>query len=100
MPFALVAVGCLVVVGVLWDAFEVVVLPRRVMGSARFAQLFYRWTWRPWAAIARRLKGPRRETYLSFYAPLSLLFLLIFWASGLVLGFAGVQAGLGSGMSV
>jgi hypothetical protein len=46
-------------------------------------------------ARAMRAGGSRRETYLSFYAPLSLLGLLNLWAFSLVFGFALLQWSLG-----
>ena len=59
---------------VMWDAFETMVLPRRVTRRLRLTRLFYLVTWRPWAAFSRRLPpSPRREGYLSFFGPLSLL---------------------------
>jgi hypothetical protein len=88
--FELVA-GLVVIGVVLWDAFETVVLPRRVTRRFRLARLFYRFTWRPWRRIAGWLSPRRRDAYLGFYGPLSLLFLLAFWAVGLVLGFALVH---------
>jgi len=85
---------------VLWDAFETIVLPRRVTRKFRLTRLFYRSSWIPWSATVRRFfKGKTRETYLSFYGPLSLLLLIIVWAVGLVFGFALLQAGLGSAIN-
>lgn len=84
-------IGFIVIGVVLWDAFESVVLPRRVTRRFRLARLFYRSTWPPWRRIARWLPSRRREAYLGFYGPLSLLFLLALWAAGLVAGFALVQ---------
>ena len=65
-------------------------------------------TWKPWVAIFGRTRaGKRRESYLSYYGPLSLLALLMFWAIALIFGFALVYwasashtdtpAGAGSG---
>jgi hypothetical protein len=89
--------GALLVLIVLWDAFEAIILPRRVMRRWRLARFVYRTTWRVWAATARRIrKAKRRESYLSFYGPLSLLMLLGVWASAMVFGFAAVQWALGS----
>jgi hypothetical protein len=88
--------GLLLILAALWDGFETIVLPRRVTRQIRLTSLFYYSTWRPWAAIGRRLNGNRRETYLSFYGPLSLIFLLIVWISMLVLGFALLQWADGS----
>ncbi len=74
---------------VLWDAFETVVLPRHVTRSFRLARFFFRTSWRLWTAIARGIRSISvRETYLSFFGPLSMLLLLAFWASMLALGFA------------
>ena len=96
-PVALIAV---VLIGiVLWDAFEAIVLPRRVTRRWRLARFFYRLTWKPWAAIARPIASrARRESFLGFYGPLSLLFLLALWAASLVLGFGALHWSLGTSM--
>ena len=84
--------GITLFTAVLFDAFHTVVLPRRVSGIFRLTNLFYRLTWAPFAAIARRIKsGRQREEYLSVYGPLSLLTLMACWAAGLILGFALMQ---------
>jgi hypothetical protein len=95
---ALVAILGLALIGiVLWDGFEAMLLPRRVTRSRRFSRLFYRATWAPWAALARRLRpGRRRETFLSTFGPLSMLGLFGTWAVGLIVGFALVAWALGS----
>ncbi|HKV86709.1 MAG TPA: potassium channel family protein [Candidatus Dormibacteraeota bacterium] len=81
-------VGIVLVLGVLRDSFETIILPRRVSG-VRLSKVFYRMTWKPWAAVARRMgPGDRRETLLSVYGPLSLLVLLVVWGVSLILGFA------------
>ncbi len=85
---------------ILWDAFEAIVLPRRVTRRFRFTRFFYRCTWLPWSWIAKQLRpGKWRDGFLSVYGPLSLLFLLIVWALGLVFSFALLQWSLGSGLS-
>lgn len=81
-------IGFLIVATVLWEAFETIILPRRVARRWRFTVLFYRVTWVSWRFLARGIKRTRvRETFLSFYGPLSLLFLFVFWAAALILGF-------------
>jgi hypothetical protein len=76
----------------LWDAFETILVPRRIGRRVRFTRYFYRFTWRLWRALARGVARPsRRETLLGVYAPLSLILLLACWASGLVLAFAVMQ---------
>jgi Ion channel len=81
--------GTLIVLLVLWEAFETVVLPRRVTRRFRLTRAFYRNTWTPWRTLAGRFRNQRRrEGFIAFYGPLSLLVLLALWAGGLVLGFA------------
>lgn len=82
-------VGVLCVIAALLDAFETVILPRRATGRFQFTRVFYWLTWRPWRWLAHQVRRPRkRETMLSFYGPLSLVFLIAAWAGALVLGFA------------
>ena len=93
--FATIA-GILIIAVVLLDAFETVVLPRRVQRSFRLTSWFYRHTWRPWTRVARFIPSPsRRESFLSYFGPLSILLLLLFWAAGLIFGFALLQFGAG-----
>jgi hypothetical protein len=88
--------GLLVLWAVLLDALETVVLPRRVRRLFRLTAWYYRLTWGPWVGITRRIKSQgRREAVLGYFGPLSLIFLLALWASGLILGFALVQYGAG-----
>ena len=94
---ALVA-GIVLVVLILVDAFETVVLPRRVARrSFRLTAWFYRNTWKPWSALAQYIETPpRREAMIGYFGPLSLIFLLALWALGLIFGFALLQYGIGS----
>jgi len=94
-PVAIIA-GAIIIILILLDAFESVVLPRRVQRHFRFSAWFYRNTWIPWARIAARIKSPsRRENFLGYFGPLSLLFLFMLWAAGLILGFSLLQFGAG-----
>jgi hypothetical protein len=88
--------GVFTIFSVLLDAFETVVLPRRVNRPNRPTALFYRYTWIPFAKMVRRIPLPsRRENFLGYYGPLSLIFLLGVWAAGLIFGFALLQYGAG-----
>ena len=83
------AAGVLLIAWVLWDAFETILLPRRVPARLRISRFFLRRLWTPWSAIALAIpERARRENFLSVYALLSILSLLIAWAAGLVMGFA------------
>jgi len=100
MLFLSISFGALLIFIVLWDAFETIVLPRRVTRRLRLARLFYRYTWLSYSAFVRSMfSGRRQENYLSYYGPLSLLFLLCVWATGLIVGFAMLQWGTGSGIN-
>ncbi len=82
---------------VIWDAFEAIILPRRVTRKFRLTRMFYRDTWIFWKFLLRLVKKPkRRETVLGFYGPISLLVLVGIWAIGLVFSFGLMQYGAGS----
>jgi len=89
--------GFVLIFFVLLDAFETVVLPRRVQRSLfRFTAWFYKINWTRWTRTAQHIKSlSRREAFLAYFGPLSLIFLLGYWALGLIFGFACVQYGLG-----
>ncbi len=91
-----IVAGCVIIVAVLLDAFETVVLPRRVTRHFKLTAWFYRRTWIPWKWIAGRIRKPaRQQSFLGYFGPLSLILLLEFWATGLILGFALLQFGAG-----
>ena len=97
MSRVIAVLGFVLIVITLWDVFETIVLPRRVTRRVRLTRLFYRFTWRPWQGIAKRIrKKRRRETLLGIYGPLSLLMLLVFWAVTVIFGFALLHWSIGS----
>jgi hypothetical protein len=84
---AILAAALVVVIFV--DAFEAVVLPRRVKHNYRLSRLFYQSVWCFWRAASSLLPlGRWRNGFLSVFGPLSLLGLLSLWAAGLILAFA------------
>jgi hypothetical protein len=88
-------VGALIVLFLLTEVFEGLVLPRQVTRPFRLTRLYYRIAWGTWGACADRLPtGRRRDTFLSYYGPLSLLLLFGLWAAGLILGFGLLQYAL------
>ena len=87
--------GTLLIFLIAQDGFETIILPRRVARKFRLARLFYACTWNVWSGFARKMHaGNRREQYLSYFGPLSLLFLLVLWAAIFILGFGLLQWGL------
>src|SRR5207244_3605044 len=100
MRWVVGVVGIALLAIVLWDAFETIILPRRISGRFRLAKLFYRTTWPPWRAVAPLLPRRPGDAFLSFYGPLSLLLLLALWATGIVLAFGMLEWAAGSALSM
>jgi hypothetical protein len=91
----------LVIAVVLWDAFETVVLPRRVSRRFRLTRVYSRTTWRAWTAFVRRFPAlDRRETAAAVYGPMALLILLALWVSLLIVAYALFLWGLGSPLTI
>jgi hypothetical protein len=84
---------------VAFDSYESIILPRRVGHKVKLAKIFYRVSWTFWSMIGRKLRNiNQREYFLSFYGPLSLIFLLIMWAALFILAFAAIGWGLNDPM--
>ncbi len=84
----LAVAGLLIIAGILLEAFETIVLPRRVTRRFRLTRLYYRVLWIPWRKLARGIKSSKsREGFLSYFGPLSLLGIFALWATMLILGF-------------
>jgi hypothetical protein len=94
------AVAALLILVTLWDAFQTMILSRRVSRKLRPTRVFYRLLWTPWRAAARRVsQSNRRENVLTVFGPLSLIMLIALWALGLIVSFALLHWGLGSEMT-
>lgn len=86
---------------VIWDAFEAVILPRRVTRKFRLTRFYYHLTWGVWKRLANLMTArKRRESFLGFYGPISLLVLVGVWAVGLVISFGMMQYGAGSALNI
>ncbi len=89
MKILVFIIGVALIVIVIADAFETVVLPRRVTRRVRLVRLFYRMTWPVWSKAAGLFRSAKaQENFLSYYGPLSLPALLGFWAAVLIFGYA------------
>ncbi len=101
LPKLVAIAGILLILAIVWDAFEALVLPRTATRRLRPARLFYNVVWPAWTAIACLFgQGRRRENFLAVFGPLSILLLMACWAVALLVGFAMVQWGLGSHLNV
>src|ERR1700676_3729950 len=94
--------GIALIFVILMDAFETVVLPRRIKRTFfRISSRFYRKSWRLWIRVAQQIPSAnRREGFLAYFGPLAIFPLLGFWAFGLIFGFACVQYGLGEHLTL
>ena len=91
----LLGILCCSLVGL--DAVQTVVIPRRPSGRFRITRLFYIFTWKPWLAVGSHISDHKlREQFYGIYGPISLIFLLLFWAFLLTFGFALILFGLGT----
>ena len=97
-------VGVAVLLVVLQDAFEVMLLPRRVTRNLRFTRLYFRAIWAVWSGLAVRLSlGGRRESFLSIFGALSMVLLFVIWAFVLITAFGLIEWSLqpiGAGSSI
>jgi hypothetical protein len=93
MKMVFLAVGLLLIGVVLFEAFEAVILPRRVTRRYRFSRFYFRNLWTLWRTVTLALFTPGRvrEATLSWFGPFSLLGLFAFWFAGLIAGFALVM---------
>jgi hypothetical protein len=87
--------GLLLVVAVLVDAFETVVLSRRVTRRWRITTAINFVTWKAYRAAVHKLRPVTRELVLGYYGPGSLLLLFGCWAALLILGFGAASWGFG-----
>jgi hypothetical protein len=94
----LVSILALILVGgILVDAFETIILPRRVTGDIRITRLLYLATWPIWSMAPKRMAPSRaRDNLLSWYGPLSMILLLSIWAAALIVGFGMLYWSLGA----
>ena len=95
-----VVVSAALILVIFVDAFEAMILPRRVRHGYRPAAMFYRSTWVLWRAGARLFPaGKWRFGFFSVFGPLSLFAMLSLWATGLIVGFALLHWSLGTPLS-
>ena len=101
MKLLAVIPGLALILIILWDAFETIILPRRVTRRLRLTSLFYRSIWLVCSGLVRTMRNrKRRDKYLGMFGPLSLLILLAMWAAGLIIGYAILQWAISARLNV
>jgi hypothetical protein len=97
MDVALAVVSVILIAIVLFDGFEVMVLPRRVTHPYRPTRMFYLIGWTVWRLVGRRIRvGRWQQNFLSLFGPLSLLMLFAAWVASLILAFGLLHWALGT----
>ena len=100
MKLLIAIAGLFILFATLWEAFETIILPRRVTRPIRLVRMFYRVTWTGWASVNRLIRSKKvRDAHLSYYGPLSLLGLFATWAFLLILGFSMLHWAAGSAIN-
>jgi hypothetical protein len=94
MHIAAAVFGCFFLAGVLVDAFQTIILPRRPVGRLRITRVFFLATWSPWNLLARLFSPKAREQFYSIYGPLALLMLFVLWALMLTAAYGLIYFGL------
>lgn len=95
MGLLAVIIGIALIVLVAQDAFETIILPRRVTRPFRLTLIFYRVTRFVWNSLDHLVRSRAiRESFRGYVGPLTLLALVVFWASLFVLGYGLVMWGL------
>ncbi|HET9051064.1 MAG TPA: ion channel [Candidatus Dormibacteraeota bacterium] len=91
-----VVAGAALVVLTLYDLFQSVIVPRPAVGRLRMSTYAIRFTWLGWRRAGLRIgSAGRREGFLALFGPLSVVMLLVLWASGSILGYGLVLDALG-----
>src|SRR5580700_5861175 len=100
MKLFIAIAGFFILFATLWEAFETIILPRRVTRPIRLVRMFYRVTWTGWAMTNRLIRNKKvRDAHLGYYGPLSLLGLFATWAFLLILAFAMLHWAAGSAIN-
>ncbi len=101
MHIAILIVGIIIIMITLVDAFEAIIMPRRVTARLRLTRIAIRGMWWIWtrATYWFRGEGDRegvtiRDRILAVFGPLMLLILIAIWAAMLIFGFAMVIWGV------
>src|SRR2546421_11295634 len=102
LPIVALVLGIGLILLVLWEAFNTILLPRRVIGRLPVTFSVYRGTWAMWRILAHPLpdgddqeSSSGRDNFLAFFGPLGLIMLVVVWAALLIIGFALVQWSFG-----
>ena len=91
LPLITTIAALLLAALVLQDAFEVMLLPRRVDRRYRLARIYFRTAWTLWRSTARLTRPDQhRIRFLGTFGPLSMVMLFTLWVGLLILSFGAL----------
>ncbi len=91
MKLVLSILAAMLILFILQDAFEVMLLPRRIRRRWRFMRVYFAASWAGWTRVGLRVPDPaRREHMLALFGPLSMLLLFALWATALITCFGAL----------
>ena len=93
-PLMVASLAILLMAIILQDAFEVMLLPRRVHRRVRLTRFYFRTIWWIWIRVARVLPSgtnDARERFLAVFGPLSMITLIGGWSALLIYSFGLLQ---------
>ena len=92
LPLTATIAALILIALVLQDAFEVMLLPRRVDRRIRLARIYFRTAWTLWRRAARLTRPDRhRIRFLGTFGPLSMVVLFALWAALLIAAFGTLE---------
>ena len=80
--------GIGIVLGILYDIFSSVIVPRAVSRLFRLSAYLVRQGWQIWRAVGQRFDPERGENWLGTFGPLMIVVLLFVWLMSLNAGYA------------
>lgn len=81
-------VGFVLIVSTFSDVFQSVIVPRPANRRLRASAYLSNVGWRTWRWIGHAaVRNDQREDFLGTYAPLLLIFLLVYWVASLIVGY-------------
>ncbi|HTD47844.1 MAG TPA: ion channel [bacterium] len=87
--------GVVILLGISYDLFQTVLLPRPAVRKLQFARVIVRPLWGVWRWFGlRSSRLDRSEARLAAFGPLSLLLIFAIWGTGLVLGYGLIIHGV------
>lgn len=69
MLVSFLLLGIMIVLSILWEAFEVMLLPLPVKRRFRLVRLFFHWTWKSWFVVASTVPLRQRAKFIGVYGP-------------------------------